>query len=177
MIRVGRLATLLTTVTLLAGAHGAHANDPDLRATTVPAAECLPVSSSDASRVNLANGAWIFNGTTTGTVTFNCPLPINGNTEFDASNTNDMTAYRVFYQDSDGMGAAAEVTVRVFFRTPSYFPFGPTWTSNSSAATASTTAFQPLVHNLFPSVLYTFVVTLSRTSTDQKAVFYGIDFP
>jgi hypothetical protein len=175
--RAGPLATLLATTALLAGAHSAHANDPDLRATTIPAAACQPESDAQAARVVLAGSAWTFSGVNTGTITFYCPLPINGNTEFDASNDNDMTAIHVLYRDTDGMGAGAEVTARLLFRTPSLFSVGAAWSSNASNIMVDTTAFHPLVHDLFPSVLYTFAVTLNRTNVVDNPAFFGIDFP
>jgi hypothetical protein len=175
--KAGPLATLLTLTALLAGAHSARANDPDLRATTVPAAECQPENDTQDARVTLSGGAWTFNSTSTGTITFYCPLPINGNTEFDAFNDNDMTMIRVLYRDTDGMGAGAEVTARLLFRTPGLFSVGAAWSSNSSNVMVDTTAFHPLVHDLFPSVLYSFFVTLSRTSTVDNPAFFGIDFP
>jgi hypothetical protein len=175
--RAGPLATLLTLTALLAGAHSARANDPDVRATTVPATACQPASSADASRVVLANGAWVFNGTATGTILFYCPLPINGNTEFDAFNDNDMTVSRIFYRDTDGMGAGAEVIVRLLFRTPALFAIGAAWSSNSSAVVVDTTAFHPFAHDMPNVALYSFEVRLSRTSTLDNPAFYGIDFP
>ena len=175
--RAGRLATLLTVGALLAGAHSARANDPDLRATTVPAAECQPESDTQAARVVLSGGAWTFTGVNTGTITFYCPLPINGNTEFDAFNDNDMTMIRVLYRDTDGMGAASEVTARLLFRTPGLFSVGATWSSNTSNVMVDTTAVHPLPHDLFPSVIYFFIVTLNRTNTVDNPAFFGIDFP
>ena len=44
-----------------------------------------------ANGVEWVNGKGTFTGANTGTITFYCPLPINGNTEFDAFNDNDMT--------------------------------------------------------------------------------------
>jgi hypothetical protein len=175
--RTGPLATLLTLTALLAGAHSARANDPDVRATTIPATACQPATSADASRAALANGAWFFNGTAIGTLVFYCPLPINGNTEFDASNDNDMTVSRIFYRDTDGMGGGAEIVVRLLFRTPALSAVGAAWSSNSSAVVVDTTAFHPVAHDMPNVALYSFEVRLTRTSTVENPVFYGIDFP
>jgi hypothetical protein len=174
--RTRPLATLLAAAALLAGTHSAHANDQDLRATTVPATSCQPASDALSSRVVLSNAAWIFNGTSTGTITFYCPLPINGNTESDASLDNDMSIIRVFYRDTDGMGVGAEVTARLAFRSTGLFAVGAPWSSNSSNVVVDTTAFHPLAHDLSANGLYSFIVTLSRTSTDESPAFTGIDF-
>lgn len=175
--RAGRLATLLTIAALLIGAQSAFANDPDVRATTVPASSCQPATSADASRVALVTGGWVFNGTATGTILFYCPLPINGNSEFDAFNDNDMTVSRIFYRDTDGMGAGAEVVVRLLFRNPAPFGIGAAWSSNSSAVVVDTIAGHPLPHDMPNMALYSFEVRLSRTNAVDNPAFFGIDFP
>jgi hypothetical protein len=176
LLRVGRLATLTAAGLLLAGAHGARANDQDLRATTVPATACQPASSAQAAEVVLANGAWAFTGTNTGTITFYCPLPINGNTVSDATDDNDISAFRVYYRDTDGTGSAAEVTARLIFRTTGVGTIGSTWSSNSSNVMTDTMAFQLVTHDMSASAMYSFLVTLSRTSTTESPAFTGIDF-
>lgn len=174
--RAGRLSTLLTFGVLLAGAHEAHANDQDLRATTVPATSCQPASSTQAASVVLVSAAWVFSGNNTGTVTFYCPLPVNGNTESNIGDDNDITTFRVFYRDTDGTGTDAEVTARLLYRTTGLFAASSAWSSNASNVMIDTTDFHPAVHDVSNLALYSFVVTLSRTNTTENPAFTGIDF-
>lgn len=176
MRRVGRIATLITTGVLIAGAPSAHANDRDLRATTVPATSCQPSSHAAAAEVSLVNAAWVFSNSNTGTVTFYCPVPVNGNTESDTTNDNDVSAFRVFYQDSDGTGDDAEVTVRLVYRNTGMFAAGTTWSSNVSNTAVDTMAFHSVAHDMSASALYSFIVTLRRDNATEIPVFTGIDF-
>lgn len=179
MLRIRNARTLAAIVAagaLLAGARGVRANDQDLRATTVPATSCQPASHSQAAEVQLSNGAWTFTGANTGTITFYCPLPVNGNTESDATNDNDITAFRVYYRDTDGAGGAAQVTARLVFRTTGLFAVGGVWDSNDSNAVDDTTSFHFVNHDLSASALYSFLVTLSRSNNEQSPAFTGIDF-
>src|SRR5688572_17792610 len=100
-------------------ATAAHANDRDLLATTIPAAACpiayppvdpVPATAWSVQGLRLVGalgspsgmrGVWV-----------RCPLPLN-NIEISnrTSNDNDMTSFRVLYQDADGFGEASNVAV------------------------------------------------------------------
>src|SRR3712207_5930968 len=94
----------------------ASANDRDLIATTIPASACRPSNNMEDGRVRLSNGAYVFQGTFTGTVVFYCPLPINRFTISDATDDNNISSYRVYCRDTDGAGNAAQVTTQLQFR-------------------------------------------------------------
>jgi hypothetical protein len=171
-----RLASLATAVALLAGAQAVHANDQDLIATTVPATSCQPASHSQAAEVVLSNAAWVFSGSNTGTVIFYCPLPVNRFTKSDATDDNDILGFRVYYRDTDGMGTDAEVTARLYYRATGLVPVGAEFTSNDNNETDDTKDYQAVAHDVNEAAMYSFVVTLSRTSTAESPAFTGIDF-
>lgn len=167
----------LVTVGLVYGSPIAMATDRDLRATTVPATSCTPLDSTQADMVLLSNAAWVFRGTNTGTVTFYCPLSRNAITLSDATDDNDISAYRVYYRDSDGAGSAARVTTRLIYRrADGLYAAGNTWNSNSQSATGNTTRIVANAHDMNADALYSFLVTLQRTNTQQAPAFSGVDF-
>lgn len=171
------LIVMLLTVSFVGLSGTARASDRDMLATTVPATACEPINSSHANEVELSNAAWVFRGANTGTITFYCPVPRNARTLSDATDDNDISAYRIYYRDSDGTGTAARVTARlVYRRADGLFSAGSTWDSNSLAATGNTTAIKANSHDLRFDALYSFLVTLNRTSTQQDPAFSGIDF-
>lgn len=166
------LAAIVAAVPLLA-------NDQDVRATTVPATACQPATHAMAALVQISNAAWTFAGNATGTVYLYCPLPINGNTVSGAGDDNDISAYRIYYRDSDGTGAAAEVTTRLLYRrSDGLYSGGAAWSSNSNLldTTTNTVVFHLNAHDMTADGVYSFLVTLRRTNTDASAVFSGIDF-
>lgn len=177
MLKKRMLIVALGTVGLVGLAGTARANDRDMLATTVPATACEPLNSSHANEVQLSNAAWVFRGSHTGTITFYCPVPRNAWTLSDNTNDNDISAYRIYYRDSDGTGTTAQVTARLVYRGASgLFSAGSTWNSNNHAATGNTTAFKENVHDVRFDALYSFLVTLRRTNTQQAPAFSGIDF-
>lgn len=155
----------------------ARASDRDMLATTIPATACEPINSIHANRVGLSNGAWVFRGSWTGTIFFYCPVPRNAWTLSNTSNDNDISAYRVYYRDSDGTGAASRVTARLLYRqTGGLFSGGSTFSSNSFSPTGNTRATKINFHDVRAGALYSFLVTLRRTSTSVNPAFSGIDF-
>ncbi|MEZ5537036.1 MAG: hypothetical protein R3F02_15615 [Thiolinea sp.] len=159
------------------------ANDTDLVATTVPASACVPVSSTDMNRARLSNGAWVFSGSSTGTIRLYCPLPVNAFTLSNSSNDNDITRYRVYYRDSDATGNDAIVRTRLVYRTSSgMFYAGSTWSSNtpnfsSTSLTGNRIDIHPNPHDVRSNALYSFYISIYRRNTSQNPVFSGIDFP
>ena len=173
---VRALGALLFVNLCLGGA--ALANDQDLTATTVPASACAPLNASQANRVRLSNGAWVFNGSSTGSVTFFCPLPRNNRTLSSATNDNNASRFRVFYRDTDGTANAANVVARLTYRTSGGFTMVPgVFNSNGSVSTGNTTGLRTINHNFVSSSLYAFMVTLRRVDATQDPSFNGIDFP
>jgi opacity protein-like surface antigen len=156
----------------------ALANDQDIVATTIPATACRPQTDSGSAAVALSNGAYVFNGSATGTVILFCPLPINANTIADFTNDNDISRYRVYYRDSDGIGTASEVRTSLVYRNSvGLTQVGGTWSSNASNITANTIAAVNLSHDVGSDRLYSFAVIMQRTNTTQNPAFSGIDFP
>ncbi len=171
------LFVALFTVGFVGVTGTAKASDRDMLATTVPATACEPYRSSDARRVWLSNAAWVFRGANTGTITFYCPVPRNAVTLSDTTNDNDISAYRIYYRDSDGNGTAARVTARLLYRRASgLFSAGSLWNSNDYPVTGNTTVTKTNLHDMRSSALYSFLVTLSRTNRQQDPAFSGIDF-
>lgn len=167
----------LLTAGLMYGPPLVMASTPDLRATTVPAAVCTPVDSTQASMVTLVNAAWVFRGANIGTVNFYCPLSRNTFTMSNATNNNQISGYRVYYRDSDGTGAAARVTTRLLYRRgDGLYGAGNTWSSSVHNISGNTTRNISNPHNLQADALYSFLVTLQRTNIQQEPAFSGIDF-
>jgi hypothetical protein len=177
MVRNTLRSVWITAVALILFSGVAVANDQDVRATTVPATACQPRNSVEAERVVLSNGAWVFSGTNTGEVMFYCPLPLNAWTVSNISNDNDISAFRVYYRDTDGAGNAARVTARLVYRLfDGLYSAGNTWSSNVNPVTTNTTWLQDNPHDVRSLALYSFLVTLRRTNTSQEPAFSGIDF-
>ncbi|MEC4812013.1 MAG: hypothetical protein SAK29_01825 [Scytonema sp. PMC 1069.18] len=155
----------------------ASANDQDVRATTIPASACRPRNDVADAAVTLSNGAYVFNGSATGTVILYCPLPINAHTISDTTDDNDISTYRVYYRDSDGIGSEAEIRTRLNYRDSSGLQgVGTTWSSNESNTTTNTIRYVSLNHDVGFNRLYFFTVIMQRTNTGQDPAFSGIDF-
>lgn len=154
----------------------ASANSSQILSTTIPASACQPDNSVASGRVALSNGAYVFSGNATGTVTLYCPLPV-GRTPSSGSNANNISTYRVYYRDSDGTASSSEITTRLFFRDANgQGVIGALSSSNSSNISVNTSRFVRLSHTLGFNRLYYFIVTMRRNSTTQNPAFSGIDF-
>ena len=170
---------ILAALVILAALTSApsFANDQDIWSTTVPASSCQPANSIHLAKVTLSNGAWVFRGNNTGTVAFYCPLPVNAFTKSDFSNDNDISRFRVYYRDTDGMGLTSRVTARLTYRrSDGSYVAGSTWSSDNFANNANTTRLHTINHDVRANALYAFYVTLRRTSNAQSPAFSGIDF-
>ncbi len=178
MSKTKMYVTLMITIVVSLSTSGiAWGNTQDLLATTVPATACQPINSSQDNLVFLSNAAWVFRGTNTGTVTFYCPLTVNAWTVSNNTNDNDISFFRVYYRDTDGTGTAARVTALLTFRRfDGLFGVGSTWDSNSSSFTGNTFAIHDVTHDLRSMAVYSFLVTLRRTNTNENPAFSGIDF-
>jgi len=159
------------------------ANDAPLLATTVPASACTPVDEAQSGKVRISNGAWVFSGAHTGTVTFYCPLNLNGIDVNNILQVNDMSAYRVYFRDSDGgtrSGNRAKITARLIYRkADGMYSGGNLWSSRFTpkAQIDNSTAVKANNHTLQKNALYSFLVTLYRSDSAQQPAFSGIDFP
>jgi hypothetical protein len=181
MTRVVAITLVLSFLTLN---ERTFANDQDALATPVPAPACEPQNQAQAAKVALSNAAWVFSGSSTGSVTFFCPVILNCITEAEADppNNNTISSFRVYYRDSDATGNAARVTARLAFRGSSgRFFAGSEWDSNNpnagSELTGNRTDIQPNQHGVQCDALYSFLVTLMRADPAQNPAFSGIDFP
>jgi hypothetical protein len=181
MMQLKCLIFLTAIAALFTFPGAAVANDRDLEATTIPASACRPESDSVDASVRMVNGAYIFNGNSTGTVRFFCPLPINRLTVSGPSNDNDLSRYRVYYRDTDGTGNAVEITTHLFYRNSdanASIPVGAAWSSNSNPSnlTVNTSFYVLQAHQFEVFRLYFFVVTMRRNNINQDPAFGGIDF-
>jgi hypothetical protein len=151
----------------------------DTQATTIPASACRPSSDSEDAKVSLSNGAYVFNNSAPGTVTvtFYCPLPINGFSISQPEDQNAIAGYRVYFRDSDGPGNSASIKTRLTYRTSDgLHSVGTEWNSNSNKATNNTSYYINLKHDLGFSRLYAFYITMSRSNKNLDPAFSGIDF-
>lgn len=181
MMQLKCLIFLTAIAALFTFPSAAVANDQDVQATTIPASACRPESDTADASVRMVNGAFIFNGNSTGTVRFFCPLPINRLTVSGPSNDNDLSRYRVYYRDTDGTGNAVEITTHLFYRNSdanASIPVGAAWSSNSNLSnlTVNTSLYVLQAHQFEVFRLYFFVVTMRRNNTNQDPAFSGIDF-
>lgn len=178
MLNSKYLLACATIAASLIAPSAALANDRDVAATTIPATACRPNTDSADAVLALSNGAYVFNGSATGTVILYCPLPITAYTISDFTDDNDISRYRVYYRDSDGIGVASEVRTRLVYRDANGLTqLGSTWSSNLSNITDNTTQIVNLNHDVGTDRLYSFTVIMQRTNTTQNPAFSGIDFP
>ena len=179
---------LISAATTFGSTNSALANDQDVWSTTVPASSCEPANETDANKVKIANGAWVFSGDNLGVVTLYCPLAINAFTVANFSHDNDITAYRVYYRDTDGgtygsNGAPtnlAQVTARLTYRKEDgMYSAGSLWSSHFTPINlrGNTKIVKNNVHDVQANALYSFIVTLQRLHPSQSPAFSGIDFP
>lgn len=167
-----------TSVAVIGISGLASANDQDLVATTIPASSCSPTNSDQAEMVFLENGSWVFRSGVTGGVSFYCPLPLNAFTVSDNTNDNDMTHFRIYYQDPDATGTAATLTARLKRKLPNGSQlWGTQWNSNNVNVSGQTAQIQPYLHDLAFSAQYVINVTMGRNNANQRPRFTGIDFP
>lgn len=153
------------------------ANTRDVLATTIPASACRPQDNVADAKVVLSNGAYVFIGSATGTVNFYCPLPINAYTVSNLTDNNNISTYRVYYRDSDGIGTASEISTRLVYRDSAGLNgAGNTWSSNVSNSTNNITQLVNLNHGLGFDRLYSFLVIMQRNNSSQNPAFSGIDF-
>jgi hypothetical protein len=160
----------------------ARANDRDLRGTTVPAAACEvyralgdvgPFQGWDAV-------AGLFRLKGSGEIEkrleIRCPLPINNVDLSGGTNDNDVSKYRVHFQDSDGPGTDGALVVRFFRSSPaaSGRPACNDWTSRVTSLARLVVVDCP--HDVENGAFYQFLVVLSA-SGDAEVRFWGIDFP
>jgi len=168
--------SILSSMALLSV--NANANDQDLWAKTVPASFCTPVSEDQANEVWLSNGALVFSGNNTGTISFYCPVSLNAYTVSNNSWDNDISKYRVYYRDTDGQSNSSAVTARLVYRRANgMYSAGGTFSSNGYSDTGNTSKVRNNAHDVRSSAHYAFLVTLRRTNTTQSPAFTGIDFP
>jgi hypothetical protein len=174
------LVALAALVVSVLDARSAFALNPhDLWHRTVSASACSPLDSTQAAKVRLQNGAWRFDGVNTGTVSFYCPIPINAwPADNDEPNYTQMQFFRVWYRDSDGMGVNARVTTSLHYRNlaGAWLAVPGALNSNVFPDMTFTTKQIPSVHNFALDALYSFYVTIYRSSALETVEFHGIDF-
>ena len=175
------------------------ANDRDLRATTIPAAMCVP---GEATGNAAPNGgaplrfaydreyavfgtqnlpgyvAWSF-------AHLHCPLPLNNIDLGGNTNDNDISSFNVVYRDADGAAPDSFVEVTLF---QNKLASGTgtvvcSWNSNSNMAggTGYASANVPCAHDVAATAFYHFNIALSTqtraTWPAVEASFVGIRFP
>jgi hypothetical protein len=155
-------------------------NPHDLIHRTVPASSCAPLDAGQSAKVRLQNGAWRFDGVSTGTVSLYCPLPM---TAFPADNSEpnytEMEFFRVWYRDSDGLAVNARVTANLRYRDldGGWKNAHPgTFNSNVFANTGFAAKIFGAIHTFETDAIYSFYITIYRANSDQTVEFHGIDF-
>lgn len=121
MLSIKSLSSITLALGAFAAAPAAHAafNTWDLFSRSIPASACTPRDAPSAARVEMVQGGWRFSGSNVGRVTLTCPLTIS---VFPADQalgfaSTDMGFFRVWYRDSDGPGANAQVLATPYLRT------------------------------------------------------------
>lgn len=169
------------------------ANDRDLQARSIPSTSCIPVSANNMN----PNGEWrdgigVLRGQSTSLlgskdIHLNCGLQLN-ETEISnpKSNDNDISSVQIVYQDVDGRGPNASISVTLYKNA--LLPSGELrstaicqWDSNlnGAGATTYTKATFPCVHDISVGAFYYFNVRMfTALRGDQPAVgFVGLTFP
>lgn len=169
------LATSALAAILAAGtATTTQANDRSLKATMIPASACTLAPGSSAQ---LLFGVWTASA---GEVVIECPLPLN-NIEMGTTGTdNDISKFRIHYQDSDA--AASSVLMNVSLYKITAVPRSNSLVCQADLApttTSFTTTTVPCVHDVASGgAFYTFRISmLVSPNSGNSASFIGIDFP
>jgi hypothetical protein len=186
--------TAAVAATLAPLAHAVTANDWDLRSRTIPASACTPRDSVQAAQLEMVAGAWRFVAGATGKVTLTCPLPISffpaDHAQYGSPTS--MYFYRVWYRDADGASGAGGIVVIPYLRSApgggwsniglvggggGFVPPGVCqFSSNAHPAMTFMAQVQECRHEVQMNALYSFEVTLSRTTAGTTVEFHGIDF-
>lgn len=119
---VATTAFLLATTTLVSSANASAflGNRPSaafISDQVTTAAQCIPSSPSDASKLNVFHGAWIFDGANTGTVHLTCALPWP--VAYDEDRAQAFPLGRISYRDSTAEDTRSSVKIEVFQRRDS----------------------------------------------------------
>lgn len=196
MPAIKSLSSLALALGAAAAAPAAHAalNTWDLFSRSIPASACTPRDAPSAARVEMVQGGWRFSGSNVGRVTFTCPLPISVFPADQAGgfSSTDMGFFRVWYRDSDGPGAAAQVLATPYLRTSlgawsniglfgggggGFVPAGVCqFNSNTFVDLVFAARVKDCKHSIVQNALYVFEVTMSRETATQTVEFHGIDF-
>jgi hypothetical protein len=180
-------AALLAALLLAPGA--AHANDRDLRATTIPASACIELDNQNASRSFLQNEGYYRLEPGNGVfrvLHLRCPLPLNNIDLGGATDDNDISKLRVLYRDPDGGFGASRI--RITLKRVGHSPGNTdiatldvcTWISDLGGLPPSSAgrSTQPCPHDLPFGAFYTFIVEMVNfESSTGRLEFAGIDFP
>lgn len=188
------IRTFVGAAVCVAAAAPAHAvNTWDLISRTIPASACQVRDARQQSRVEVYRGGWRFLGNNVGSVTFTCPLPLSyfpADMALAAGDTM-MTFFRVWYLDSDGPVAGANVGATPYLRTDQgvwtnvglwgggggVVPAGICqFNSNSHPDVLFATRVKDCVHAIALNAIYSFEVVLTRNAVGQTVEFHGIDF-
>lgn len=174
MFNLRTLSSILALIGLLATGQSL-AND--INAHTIPASMCTPASILDAQKLTLGTTGWQFSYPSTGYVTLYCPLPLNVYGGNYGTTAKDIYNYRVYYRDSDGVGANARLYT--YFNELSIgglVSFSGFWDSNSVSQTSYNAALKFFQKDLQWGRLNGFYVRMYRANTSQYPAFGGIDF-
>lgn len=96
---------------------GQEPSAPYIHDQITTAAQCLPATAEDASKLDIFHGAWIFRSGETGTVHLTCALPWP--VAYDGGLTQSIPQGRISYRDTTGRDERSSVKVESFQRQDS----------------------------------------------------------
>jgi hypothetical protein len=155
-----------------------QANDRSLRALMIPPSSCQ-VDENEPFEDDPFKTPFSVGRFTPGVYTLLCPLPVNNIEMSGTSDDNDISSFRVNYDDQDGLGSGGEVSV-ILNRTVisgGVIRFIPVcrWSSNTDGEPGAMSDVVPCQHDVRSRNFYAFDVVLDRTTAEVS--FFGIDFP
>lgn len=149
----------------------------------VPATDCVPASPADAALLNVYWGAWIFDGTKTGTANIICNLPFS-NGFFDPEHGWISTQFYekgdISYRDSTGTATTASVKTQLVIRQRnSGTVLLPNQSFNSDSFSTTTDNTRDVDWGNSVTMAGTDLsahvrVTLMRSSSSQVVAFSGL---
>jgi hypothetical protein len=182
-MRGSTIRSLAFAVAALLVPVAAYGNSPAVRATTVPAADCV-VTRGPASGV-WAGGYYFLNRP--GDLNIACPLSLS-NRRPSGTGTNKLSKFRIHYRDPDGRGDNAHINVFLIRQTVPATPGALTsvflceFVSNEKGSQSTSFARTTVACNeeLRAGALYHFEIELQRADFGDEGdyvAFVGIDFP